>query len=261
MGINDEDVAAVRAASDIVAIVSQYTPLRRVGQRWMGLCPFHTEKTPVVRGQRRRERVLLLRLPGEGRRHHLRRGEGAARLPGRRRVARRQGQHHAPLHRPRPGRGPQEAGQAGRRGGQGRRLVPRPPAHRARRRRRPPLPAGAGPRRRRRARVPDRLGPRRLGRRCAARSAPPATCSSTPAWPGSTASAGSTTTSGPGSCSRSATTGATRSASAGGSSPAARGRATRASTRTRPRPRSTTSPRCSTGSTGPRRRSSPPAAP
>jgi DNA primase len=46
MGINDEDVAAVRAASDIVAIVSQYTPLRRVGQRWMGLCPFHTEKTP-----------------------------------------------------------------------------------------------------------------------------------------------------------------------------------------------------------------------
>jgi DNA primase len=46
MGIHDEDVAAVRAASDIVAIVSQYTPLRRVGQRWQGLCPFHTEKTP-----------------------------------------------------------------------------------------------------------------------------------------------------------------------------------------------------------------------
>jgi len=46
MGIHDEDVAAVRAASDIVAIVSQYTPLRRVGQRWQGLCPFHGEKTP-----------------------------------------------------------------------------------------------------------------------------------------------------------------------------------------------------------------------
>jgi DNA primase len=45
MGIHDEDVAAVRAASDIVAVVSQYTPLRRVGQRWQGLCPFHTEKT------------------------------------------------------------------------------------------------------------------------------------------------------------------------------------------------------------------------
>jgi DNA primase len=46
MGIHDEDVEAVRAASDIVAIVSEYTPLRRVGQRWQGLCPFHSEKTP-----------------------------------------------------------------------------------------------------------------------------------------------------------------------------------------------------------------------
>ncbi|MGH9233846.1 MAG: DNA primase, partial [Acidimicrobiales bacterium] len=45
MGIHDEDVAAVRAASDIVAIVTEYTPLRRVGRQWTGLCPFHTEKT------------------------------------------------------------------------------------------------------------------------------------------------------------------------------------------------------------------------
>jgi DNA primase len=46
MGILDEDVAAVRTASDIVGIVSQYVQLRKVGQRWMGLCPFHPEKTP-----------------------------------------------------------------------------------------------------------------------------------------------------------------------------------------------------------------------
>jgi len=45
MGINDEDVAAVRAAADIVQVVSEYTPLRRVGRQWTGLCPFHTEKT------------------------------------------------------------------------------------------------------------------------------------------------------------------------------------------------------------------------
>ena len=31
MGIHDEDVAAVRAASDIVQIVSEYTPLRNRG--------------------------------------------------------------------------------------------------------------------------------------------------------------------------------------------------------------------------------------
>jgi DNA primase len=46
MAIADEDVVAVRAASDIVGIVTQYLQLRRVGQRWVGLCPFHNEKSP-----------------------------------------------------------------------------------------------------------------------------------------------------------------------------------------------------------------------
>ncbi len=46
MGIVDEDVARVRSETDIVALVSQYSQLRRVGQRWVGLCPFHAEKTP-----------------------------------------------------------------------------------------------------------------------------------------------------------------------------------------------------------------------
>jgi DNA primase len=46
MGILDEDVAAVRAASDIVGVISQYLQLRRVGRRWVGLCPFHPEHTP-----------------------------------------------------------------------------------------------------------------------------------------------------------------------------------------------------------------------
>jgi DNA primase len=46
VGILDEDIAAVRAASDIVGVITQYTPLKRVGRRWQGLCPFHAEKTP-----------------------------------------------------------------------------------------------------------------------------------------------------------------------------------------------------------------------
>lgn len=46
MGIVPEDVAAVRAATDIVALIGEYAPLKRVGRRFVGLCPFHSEKTP-----------------------------------------------------------------------------------------------------------------------------------------------------------------------------------------------------------------------
>ena len=46
MGIVDEDIAKVRAATDFVAVVSEHLALRRVGTRWVGLCPFHTEKSP-----------------------------------------------------------------------------------------------------------------------------------------------------------------------------------------------------------------------
>ncbi len=45
MGIVDEDIAKVRDAADIVAIVTAYTQLKRVGRRFQGLCPFHSEKT------------------------------------------------------------------------------------------------------------------------------------------------------------------------------------------------------------------------
>ncbi|MGH9187280.1 MAG: DNA primase [Acidimicrobiales bacterium] len=45
MGIVDEDIGRVREASDITGIVGQYTQLKRVGRRWVGLCPFHAEKT------------------------------------------------------------------------------------------------------------------------------------------------------------------------------------------------------------------------
>ena len=46
MGIPDEEVAQVRAATDIVQLISEHAALKKVGRRWSGLCPFHTEKTP-----------------------------------------------------------------------------------------------------------------------------------------------------------------------------------------------------------------------
>ena len=46
MGILAEDITRVREASDLVAIAGEHLALRRVGRRWVGLCPFHAEKTP-----------------------------------------------------------------------------------------------------------------------------------------------------------------------------------------------------------------------
>jgi len=46
VGILDEDVARVREATNMVAVVSEHVGLKRVGRRYQGLCPFHSEKTP-----------------------------------------------------------------------------------------------------------------------------------------------------------------------------------------------------------------------
>ncbi len=41
-----DTVERVKEAADIVEIVSAYTDLRRAGERYTGLCPFHEERTP-----------------------------------------------------------------------------------------------------------------------------------------------------------------------------------------------------------------------
>ena len=46
MSILEEDVQRVRESTDIVAIISERLQLKRVGTRWVGLCPFHSEKSP-----------------------------------------------------------------------------------------------------------------------------------------------------------------------------------------------------------------------
>jgi DNA primase len=46
MRTSDDWIERVRAASDIVEIIGQTVSLKRVGRNWVGLCPFHQEKTP-----------------------------------------------------------------------------------------------------------------------------------------------------------------------------------------------------------------------
>ncbi len=52
--LSDDKIAEIRDSVDLVALISEYAPLRRQGARFVGLCPFHTEKSPsfgVARGR------------------------------------------------------------------------------------------------------------------------------------------------------------------------------------------------------------------
>jgi DNA primase len=44
--ISNESLERVKQAVDIVEVISAHTDLRRQGARWVGLCPFHEERTP-----------------------------------------------------------------------------------------------------------------------------------------------------------------------------------------------------------------------
>ena len=46
MFYSEEIVEEVRSRSDIVDVVSRYVKLQRRGSSYLGLCPFHNEKTP-----------------------------------------------------------------------------------------------------------------------------------------------------------------------------------------------------------------------
>ncbi len=46
MGILDDDVVQVREATDIVGLIGERLALKRAGRRFVGLCPFHAEKSP-----------------------------------------------------------------------------------------------------------------------------------------------------------------------------------------------------------------------
>ncbi len=46
MRITDETIEQVRGAADVVDVVGEYVRLKKRGSNYVGLCPFHSEKTP-----------------------------------------------------------------------------------------------------------------------------------------------------------------------------------------------------------------------
>src|ERR1035438_6663332 len=46
MRIPENKIEEIRSASNIVDIISEFISLRKRGKNYIGLCPFHNEKTP-----------------------------------------------------------------------------------------------------------------------------------------------------------------------------------------------------------------------
>ena len=44
--INDDSIEKVKESIDIVNLISDYIPLKKTGTNYVGLCPFHNEKSP-----------------------------------------------------------------------------------------------------------------------------------------------------------------------------------------------------------------------
>jgi len=46
MHIAEDKIADIKNAADIVEIITDYVVLKKTGKNYVGLCPFHSEKTP-----------------------------------------------------------------------------------------------------------------------------------------------------------------------------------------------------------------------
>lgn len=46
MAIADDDIERIRNTLSVVDVIGEHVSLRRSGRNWVGLCPFHAEKTP-----------------------------------------------------------------------------------------------------------------------------------------------------------------------------------------------------------------------
>jgi len=59
---SDDIIKEVQDRADILEIVSEYTSLKKRGDSYIGLCPFHSEKTPSFNVDVEKKTVLLFRM-------------------------------------------------------------------------------------------------------------------------------------------------------------------------------------------------------
>ena len=55
MYYSDDILDQVRSANDIVDVIGQDVKLKRAGSSYVGLCPFHNEKTPSFSVSRQKQ--------------------------------------------------------------------------------------------------------------------------------------------------------------------------------------------------------------
>ncbi|MBQ4178018.1 MAG: DNA primase, partial [Lachnospiraceae bacterium] len=55
MYYSDDVIDQVRSANDIVDVIGQSVQLKRGGSNYIGLCPFHNEKTPSFSVSRQKQ--------------------------------------------------------------------------------------------------------------------------------------------------------------------------------------------------------------
>jgi len=67
---DDSKIEEIKSRVDIVELVSEYLTLKKAGRNYLGLCPFHQEKTPSFTVNREKH-LLLFRVRRRRKRHQF----------------------------------------------------------------------------------------------------------------------------------------------------------------------------------------------
>jgi len=59
----DRVLEDIKSKIDIVDFISGHVQLKKAGQNWKGLCPFHSEKTPSFTVNQSKQRTSVLMKP------------------------------------------------------------------------------------------------------------------------------------------------------------------------------------------------------